>query len=157
MEAGRLSVGEFAFPGPLRDQLVAAITGGAKTTTTGLLDDYARDGEPLPRPGDREVVVDSAGEPVAVIEIVTVRVVRVGDVDLAHALGEGEGYASVADWRAGHEAYWHSPEMRAYVGDPAFTVRDDTLAVAVAFRVAAGEDQDLAALLREARAQADAR
>jgi len=37
MEAGRLSVGEFAFPGPLRDQLVAAIVGGAKTTTTGLL------------------------------------------------------------------------------------------------------------------------
>jgi hypothetical protein len=37
MEAGRLSVGEFAFPGLLRDQLVAAIVGGAKTTTTGLL------------------------------------------------------------------------------------------------------------------------
>src|ERR1700733_12455107 len=92
MEAGRLGVGEFAFPGPLRDQLVAAILAGAKTTTTGLLDDYARDGEPLPRPGDREVVVDSASEPVAVIEVVPVRVVRVGDVDLTHALGEGEGY-----------------------------------------------------------------
>jgi uncharacterized protein YhfF len=156
MEAGRLSVGEFAFPGPLRDQLVAAILDGTKTTTTGLVDDYERDGEPMPRPGDREVVIDSAGDPVALIEVVAVRVVPVGDVDLAHALGEGEGYASVADWRAGHEAYWHSPEMRAYVGDPAFTVQDDTLAVAVAFRVVAGEDQGLAALLREARAQADA-
>jgi uncharacterized protein YhfF len=157
MEAGRLSVGEFAFPGPLRDQLVAAILDGTKTTTTGLVDDYERDGEPMPRPGDREVVIDSAGDPVAQIEVVAVRVVPVGDVDLAHALGEGEGYASVADWRAGHEAFWHSPEMRACVGDPAFTVRDDTLAVAVAFRVVAGEDQDLAALLREARAQAEAR
>ena len=157
MEAGRLSVGEFAFPGPLRDQLVAAILDGTKTTTTGLADDYERDGEPLPRPGDREVVVDSAGEPVAVIEIVTVLVVRVGDVELAHALGEGEGYASVADWRAGHGAFWHSDAMRAYVGDPAFTVNDETLAVAVAFRVVAGEDLDLAALLREGRAQADAR
>jgi uncharacterized protein YhfF len=152
MEAGRLGVGEFAFPGPLRDQLVAAILAGAKTTTTGLLDDYARDGEPLPRPGDREVVVDSAGAPVAVIEIVTVRVVRVGDIDLAHALGEGEGYASVADWRAGHEAYWHSAEMRAYVGDPAFTVDDDTQAVAIAFRLVSGEDLDLPALLRAALA-----
>jgi uncharacterized protein YhfF len=157
MEAGRLSVGEFAFPGPLRDQLVAAILDGTKTTTTGLADDYERDGEPLPRPGDREVVIDSAGEPVALIEIVTVRVLRVGDVDLAHALGEGEGYASVADWRAGHEAYWHSDAMRTYVGDPAFTVNDDTLAVAEAFRAVAGDDLDLAALLREARAQADAR
>jgi uncharacterized protein YhfF len=156
MEAGRLSVGEFAFPGPLRDQLVAAVLDGTKTTTTGLLDDYARDGEPLPRPGDREVVIDSAGEPVALIEIVTVQVVRIGDVDLAHAVGEGEGYASVADWRAGHEAYWHSDAMREYVGDPAFTVDDDTSAVAVEFRLAASEDLDLAALLREARAQADA-
>ena len=157
MEAGRLGVGEFAFPGPLRDQLVAAILGGAKTTTTGLLDDYERDGEPLARPGDREVVIDSAGEPVTLIEIVAVRVVRVGDVDLAHALGEGEGYASVADWRAGHEAYWHSAEMREYVGDPAFTVNDDTLAVAIEFRVIDDEDLDLAALLRRARAQAGAR
>lgn len=157
MEAGRLSVGEFAFPGPLRDQLVAAILDGTKTTTTGLASDYERDGEPLPRPGDREVVIDSAGEPVVLIEIVTVRVVRVGDVDLGHALGEGEGYASVADWRAGHEAFWHSDAMREYVGDPAFTVNDDSLAVAVAFRAVASEDLDLAALLREARAQADAR
>ena len=157
MDAGRLSVGEFAFPGPLRDQLVAAILDGAKTTTTGLLDDYERDGEPLPRPGDREVVVDSAGEPVALIEIVAVRVIRVADIDLRHALGEGEGYASVADWRAGHEAFWHSAEMREYVGDPAFTVNDDTLAVATEFRVVADEDMDVTALLHQARAQEDAR
>src|SRR5579864_7634521 len=146
MEAGRLSVGEFAFPGPLRDQLVAAILDGAKTTTTGLVEDYEREGEPLPRPGDREVVIDSAGAPVALIEIVASRVVRVGDVDLAHAIGEGEDYASVAGWRAAHESFWHSAEMRAEVGDPSFTVTDDTLAVATEFRVVAGEE-DLAALL----------
>ena len=157
MEAGRLSVGEFAFPGPLRDQLVAAILGGAKTTTTGLLDDYERDGDPLPRPGDREVVIDSASEPVTLIEVVAVRVIRVGDVDLTHALGEGEGYATVADWRAGHEAFWHSAEMREYVGDPTYSVNDDTLAVAIEFRVIDDEDLDLAALLRRARAQAGAR
>ena len=157
MEAGRLGVGEFAFPGPLRDQLIAAILDGTKTTTTGLVDDYERDGEPVPRPGDREVVIDSAGEPVALIEIVKVRVVRVGDVDLAHAVGEGEGYASVADWRAGHEAYWHSDAMRTCVGDPAFTVDDGTPAVALEFRTVTGEDLDLAALLREAQAQAGAR
>jgi uncharacterized protein YhfF len=158
MEAGRLSVGEFAFPGPLRDQLVAAILDGAKTTTTGLVADYEREREPLPRPGDREVVIDSAGGPVTLIEVVASRVVRVGDVDLAHAIGEGEGYASVAEWRAGHEAFWHSAEMREEVGDPSFTVTDDTLAVATEFRVVAGEgDLDLAALLRQARAAAGAR
>jgi uncharacterized protein YhfF len=158
MEAARLSIGEFAFPGPLRDQLVAAILDGTKTTTTGLVEDYEREGEPLPRPGDREVVIDSAGDPVTLIEIVAVRVVRVGDVDLAHAIGEGEGYGSVADWRAGHEEFWHSAQMREEIGDPTFTVTDDTLAVATEFRMVTGEDNlDLVALLRQARAAAGAR
>ena len=153
MAAGRLGVGEFAFPGPLRDRLVAAILDGSKTTTTGLLDDYARDNEPLPQPGDREVVIDSAGKPVTLIEIAAVQVLPVGEVGLAHARGEGEGYRSVAEWRAGHEQYWHSAAMRAYVGDPAFTVSDHTPAVALEFRVVPGE-HDLAALLRRAQAEA---
>ena len=125
---------EFAFPGPLRDQLVAAILAGTKTTTTGLLADYEHEGEALPVPGERQSVVDSAGQPVAVIETTAVRVLRLADVDLAHARGEGEGYASVAEWRAGHERFWHSAEMRDALGDPDFTVDDDTLVVAQAFR-----------------------
>lgn len=130
-----LPVSEFAFPGPLRDLLVAAIQAGDKTTTTGLLVGYELDGEPLPQPGLRQAVVDSAGERVAVIETIAVRVLRLGDVDLAHALGEGEGYASVADWRTGHEEFWHSAEIRAELGDPQFTVDDDTLLVAQEFRL----------------------
>ena len=128
---------EFAFPGPLRDQLVAAILAGTKTTTTGLLADYQHEGDPLPVPGGRQAVVDSAGQPVAVIETTAVRVLRLGDVDLAHALGEGEGYSSVAGWRAGHERFWHSAEVRDALGDPGFTVDDGTLVVAQAFRLVA--------------------
>jgi hypothetical protein len=41
--SGRLGVGEFAFPGPLPDQLVAVILAGAKTTTSGLLIGYEHD------------------------------------------------------------------------------------------------------------------
>ncbi|HEX4090367.1 MAG TPA: ASCH domain-containing protein [Trebonia sp.] len=152
MTSSRLSVGEFAFPGPLRDQLVAAILSGAKTTTSGLLIGYQRDNEPLPRPGDRWVVIDSAGDPVTLIEVTGVRVLRLADVDLAHAVGEGEGFASVAAWRAGHEAFWHSAEVRADLGDPAFTVTDDTLIVAEEFRLVTGEHPDLTDLLRRARA-----
>jgi len=135
MSADDLPVAEFASPGPLRDQLVAAILAGEKTTTTGLVADYEHENEPLPVPGLREVVVDSAGRPVAVIETTAVRVIRLGDVDLAHALGEGEGFTSVAGWRAGHEQFWHSEQMREALGDPAFTVDDDTLVVAVTFRL----------------------
>ena len=130
-----LPVAEFAFPGPLRDQLVAAIMAGDKTTTTALAAGYEHENEPLPRPGLRQVVVDSAGDPVTVIETTAVRVMRLGEVDLAHALGEGEGYRSVADWRAGHEQFWHSAEVRSELGDPEFTVSDDTLVVAQTFRL----------------------
>lgn len=131
-----MPVVEFAFPGPLRDQLVAAILAGTKTTTSALVADYEHEGEPLPWPGLRQAVVDSAGHSVAVIETTGVRVIRLADVDLAHVLGEGEGFASVAEWRAGHEQFWHSPEVREAMGDPGFTVDDDTLVVAQAFRLA---------------------
>ena len=133
MSSEDLPIAEFAFPGPLRDQLVAAILSGDKTTTTGLLAGYEREGAPLPRPGLRQAVVDSAGHRVGVIETTAVRVVRVADVDLVHALGEGEGFTSVADWRAEHERFWHSEDVRAELGDPEVTVNDDTLVVAQTF------------------------
>jgi uncharacterized protein YhfF len=126
---------EFGFPGPLRDQLVAAILSGAKTSTSSLLVGYEREGEPLPQVGSMSAVVDSADRRVAVIELTSVRVVRLGDVDLQHALDEGEGDESVAQWRAGHESFWHSAEVRAELGDPEFTVNDDTLIVAQRFRL----------------------
>jgi len=135
MPAEDLPVAEFAFPGPLRDQLVAAILAGEKTTTTGLVADYEHENDPLPAPGLRQVVVDSAGRGVAVIETTAVRVIPLADVDLDHALGEGEGFTSVAQWRAGHEQFWHSAEMRKALGDPAFTVGDDTLVVVEEFRL----------------------
>ncbi|MFF2950678.1 ASCH domain-containing protein [Kitasatospora sp. NPDC057965] len=132
-----MRVDEFAFPGPLRDRLVGAVLSGAKTSTTGLLTEYERENAPLPQAGTRGAVVDSTGRIVAVIENTEVRVVPLGEVDLRHALDEGEGYASVAEWRAGHERFWHSAELRASLGDPAFTVDDTTPVVLERFRLVA--------------------
>ncbi|WP_030262281.1 ASCH domain-containing protein [Streptomyces sp. NRRL B-24484] len=126
---------EFAFPGPLRDALVAAILDGSKTSTTGLVAEYEKLGEPLPAAGLREAVVDSADRVVAVIELTAVRIAPLAEVDLAHAVAEGEGYTSVAEWRAGHEDFWHGPELRAVLEDPAFTVDDTTPLVLQRFRV----------------------
>lgn len=135
MPADDLPVVEFAFPGPLRDQLVAAILAGEKTTTTGLVVEYEHENEPLPVPGLHQVVVDSDGSPGAVIETTAVRAMRLADVDLDHALAEGEGFTSVAEWRAAHEQFWHSAEMRQALGDPAFPVGDDTFVVGSEFRL----------------------
>jgi uncharacterized protein YhfF len=126
---------EFAFPGPLRDRLVAAILSGAKTATTGLVLDYERENEPPPEVGQLLAVVDSADRRIAAIEVTQVRVIRLADVDLQHALDEGEGDESVAEWRTGHEKFWHSAEVRAELGDPHFTVNDDTLVLAQRFRL----------------------
>ncbi|MFJ8887356.1 ASCH domain-containing protein [Streptomyces sp. NPDC102402] len=124
-----------AFPGPLRDRLVAAVLSGEKVSTSGLLLEYEVEREELPPVGERSALIDSAGREVAVVELTEVRVLPLGSVDLRHALDEGEGHASVAEWRAGHEEFWHSEEMREALGDPLFTVDDSTMIVAERFRV----------------------
>lgn len=136
-----LTTAQFAFPGPLRDALVAAILDGSKTSTTSLVWEYEAEGLPLPVVGTREVVVDSDDERVCIIETTAVSVALVGEVDLQHARDEGEGYESVAAWRAGHEDFWHSDdyqtEYSALTGGSSFTVRDSTPAVLTRFRVVA--------------------
>jgi uncharacterized protein YhfF len=136
-EIAALPTSEFAFPGPLRDQLVAAILNGSKTSTTGLVVDYEHEGEPLPEVGERAVVIDSDQRPVAVIETTEVRVVPLSEVDLAHAVDEGEGHRSIAEWRTDHESFWHGAGMRAAMDDPEFTVDDSTQAVLQRFRIVA--------------------
>ena len=60
---------------------MAAIVAGAKTSTTGLHEELVREGTPVAAVGDRELVVDSAGRGVAVIETTEVTVQRMGDVE----------------------------------------------------------------------------
>jgi len=137
LEIETMPIAEFAFPGALRDRLVGLVISGAKTTTTGLLVEYELDGESVGRPGDLSVVVDSDGRRVAVIELLEARVTRLADVDLQHALDEGEGDADVASWRIGHERFWRSylPELRERLGDPSFDIDDDTRVVLERFRL----------------------
>lgn len=67
MTNSSLPPAEFAFPGPLRDSLVASILAGTKTTTTSLLIEYTVEAEELSAVGRRQAVLDSHGKPVAVI------------------------------------------------------------------------------------------
>ncbi|MFC8838555.1 ASCH domain-containing protein [Streptomyces griseoincarnatus] len=135
-DVAELPRAEFAFPGPLRDRLVVAVLDGSKTATTGLVAEYEREGEPLPAVGGRSVLVDSEDRP-SRLEVTGVRVVPPAGVDTAHAVDEGEGYAGVAEWRAGHERFWGSAEMRAALGDADFAVDDTTPVVLERFRVVA--------------------
>ncbi|MFD6417663.1 ASCH domain-containing protein [Streptomyces sp. NPDC060194] len=124
-----------AFPGPLRDRLVEAVLTGRKVSTTGLLAEFEAEDEELPPVGERSALIDSDGREVAVVEVTEVRVLRLGEVDLQHALDEGEGHTSVAEWREAHERFWNGEEMREALGDEDFAVDDDTKVVAERFRV----------------------
>lgn len=130
----KLPIIEFAFPGPLRDSLIAAIETGAKTSTSTLLREYEVGDEALPAVGDTGCVVGSDGERLFALQTTGVDVVRLSDVPLDHALAEGEGYTSVAHWRAGHMEFWTSAEIRAELGAE-FEPGDDTLVVLERFAV----------------------
>jgi uncharacterized protein YhfF len=107
----------------LRRQLVDAVLRGEKTATAGLADEYEREGDVLPQPGDRYVLHDFDDVPVAVAEITRSDVLPAGEIDLQFARDEGEGFESVEDWRRAHEAFFQQP------------IDDKTLIVAQRFRL----------------------
>ena len=127
----------FAFPGRLRDELTALALAGKKTTTAGLLVEYELDGDPVPRPRERSILLDSAERPVAIIETVACSVVRLADVDDRHAIDEGEGYANAREFRVAHERHWNGniDELRERLGEPRFEISDHTPIVVERFRV----------------------
>ena len=107
----------------LRRKLTEAVLRGDKIATAGLATDHApHTEEPLPRPGDRWRLLGFDDEPLAVVETTEVRLVAAGHIDLQFARDEGEGFESVADWRAAHERFWSDR-----------VITDDTLIVAERF------------------------
>ena len=134
----------FADPGPLRDKLTTLALAGTKTTTSALMVELDLDGEAVPEPGAREILLDSSDRPVAVIETVECPVRRLADVDDRHAIDEGEGDANAAEYRLGHERYWNRyiDDLRQRLGDPLFALTDDTLIVCQRFRIVAWIDPE---------------
>ncbi len=109
----------------LRRELVDAVLSGDKIATAGLATDFApHTNDPLPQPGDRWSLLGYDDEPVAVVETTSLRVVPAGQVDLQFARDEGEGFESVADWRAAHERFWSD-----------HSINDETLIVCEHFRL----------------------
>jgi uncharacterized protein YhfF len=109
----------------LRRKLVDAALRGEKTATASLRVEYEpHTDDPLPHVGMRTVLLGFDDEPLAIVETTEVRVVRAGDVDPTFAVDEGEGFETVADWRAAHERFWADHE-----------ISDDTLVVAERFRI----------------------
>jgi uncharacterized protein YhfF len=99
---------ELGFRGTeLRRDLVAAVLHGDKVATASLREEYwPATEEPMPESGERFILLGYDDEPLGIIETTDVRVVRAADVDLQFARDEGEGFKTVAQWRAAHERFW---------------------------------------------------
>lgn len=124
---GGLRAFGFGDPGPFRDHLTGLALAGTKVATAGLWrHDYEPEGEPVESVGERQALLDSNGEPCAIVEIA--RVERYGflDVTWEFADAEGEGFTDVEHWRSGH---------RSYFAERGVEVADDDLFICVWFRV----------------------
>ena len=122
-----LPLGEYAYPGPVRDRLVAAILSGAKRSTSSLAEEWIEDGFGLPGVGDLEAVINSDGVRVCITRNVAVEVRRLADVADSHAVKEGEGFRDAAQWRVAHERFWSQHSS--------VRLTDDTQIVCVEFEV----------------------
>ena len=117
----------FGEPGAFRDELTALTLAGTKHATAGLLAvDYEPDDEEIDFVGERQVLLDSTDQPVAVVEVTRVEVHPFDQVPFEFADAEGEGFTSVDHWQSGHRSFY------AALGHE---VQNDEPVVCVWFRV----------------------
>jgi uncharacterized protein YhfF len=100
------------------------VLAGAKTSTSGLFEEYEQEGEAVPSTGDRFLLEGYDDEPIVVVEVTEARVVPASEIDEAFAREEGEGFETVDDWRVAHEEFFGRP------------IAPDTRIVAIRFQVA---------------------
>ncbi len=97
----------WAFGGPA-DELADLVLRGIKTATASGYDLYFLEGEeePLPKPGDYSVILNSKEEAVCVIKTVKTSVMPFCEVGEEQAYKEGEGDRTLAYWRKVHEEFF---------------------------------------------------
>jgi uncharacterized protein YhfF len=86
----------------MADDLLLYVLSGEKTATSGMVLDYENDNEPIPKVGDKSIILNGNNEPKCIIEVVSVEIKKFKDVDEEFALKEGEGFKSLDDWRKVH-------------------------------------------------------
>ena len=71
---------------------------GVKTTTSSLVWGLEHIGEPLPKVGNIELIVDGNGEPLCIIELINVEIKPFNAVDKKFAFEYGEGDRTLDFW-----------------------------------------------------------
>lgn len=89
------------------DACARLVLDGIKRATSPSLWSFERSGEPLPEPGDLDIVTDWGGRAVCVIRTTRVQVLAYDALTERHAAIEGEGDGTLAGWRSAHWPYYH--------------------------------------------------
>jgi uncharacterized protein YhfF len=90
--------------GTMREWLNGLVLEGEKRATAGTTDDY-EDNE-REYVGERLALVNDDLVKVGIVEVTGVVVTTFGEVPWSFAQAEGEGDASIEEWRAGHRRFW---------------------------------------------------
>lgn len=106
LPGGRTVVDGYGDSPELSEALLELIRAGRKRAGTGLLAAMQADGDPIPLPGDVEIVLDHAGVPALLTRTTRVELLPFGRVGAAYAAVEGEGDGSLEYWRRGHWAFF---------------------------------------------------
>jgi uncharacterized protein YhfF len=96
----------FGGEGQLADELAALVLAGRKKATASLPVEYTSIQAPLPKAGDLSIILDGRGDPVGIIERISVELVPFSEVDAEFAAQEGEGDGSLRYWREAHTWYF---------------------------------------------------
>ena len=88
------------------DKLAGLVLSRTKTATCSSLALMELEGEPMPKPGDYSVILDSSDNAVCIIRTTRVYVETFRNVTEDHAFKEGEGNRSLGYWRHIHMEYF---------------------------------------------------
>ena len=89
----------------MADELLLAVIRGNKTASCMSKRAAEAGSDPIPEPGRRDVVLDGAGKPRAIIETVKVEFHPFESVPEEYAVYAGEGLNGIEDWRDAYRAY----------------------------------------------------
>ena len=90
----------------MADELGLLVLHGPKRATAGLVQAFVAEDEPLPRVGDRCLVLGGDGRPLAIVCTTDVRVGPLSSVDDRFAWDEGEGDRTRAWWLDAHTRFF---------------------------------------------------
>jgi uncharacterized protein YhfF len=99
---GDVRIGSYGDSEALSNVLISLISAGIKRATCSLLWSWEFEGDPLPKAGDIEIVLDWDRRPALVLRTAAVDIVPFARVSAEFAASEGEGDLSLSNWQAEH-------------------------------------------------------